>query len=344
MNNAVSLPAPAAATWRVFRYTLSVDPPLPVPGGMVDKRSGWLLHARFPDGREGWGDVAPLDGFSPDSMSEAARALQVWAADPCTTALLPASLRCGRDEALADALERPPPTPVPLARLIAGPDPATWLAAAEQAAVDGYRAVKIKVGRGCPENEAAAVQAIGRALPAAVAVRCDANRAWSRDQALAFLRGVDVERIALFEEPLARGAELPDLIRQTGCRVALDEQLMGRTPDDLDRFGPIAGLILKPMALGGWAVCQSWVEAARQRGLAVVISALHESGVGIRAWMHRWAELPAAQQEPAGLDTITSLVEDVHLPRLVVRDGRLIDPAPDRRAYHLNEACVKEGL
>lgn len=102
-------------------------------------------------------------------------------------------------------------------------------AAAEAAALlqrQPFAALKIKVGRRAdPEQDAAAVLAIRQTVGPGVALRADANRRWSLEQAVQFGKQAAAANLQYIEEPLACTADLPELHRRTGLALALDESV-----------------------------------------------------------------------------------------------------------------------
>ena len=195
--------------------------------------------------------------------------------------LLP-SVRCGLEAALLSALAQHQGTC--LAQLLAGPSailaPAAGVnglldcqgtpeeAAAEAAALlrrQPYAALKVKVGRRqSPLEDAAALLAIRQAVGPGVALRADANRRWSLEQAvevrgeleaaglailqasqwrstgllltnrctaallppaLQFGKAAAAAGLEYLEEPVATPADLAQFHRRTGIPLALDESV-----------------------------------------------------------------------------------------------------------------------
>ncbi|MEL6772254.1 MAG: o-succinylbenzoate synthase [Bacteroidota bacterium] len=312
----------------VFRYRLPLVRPLPLRGQTVTVREGLLVRLSVGD-HEGWGDVAPLPGFSAETVDEATQSLRALAGLDAGALLaaqhdetLPPSVRFGM--ALAqwdlDARRRAVPLPaaldgeaspiVPLNGLLAG-DADTVQRDAQRLAAEGYRALKLKVGRGAVQDEAALVRLLHAAHPD-VALRLDANQAWSYDDARRFAEALGDAQIAYIEEPLADPARLADYTTETGLPVALDESVTAMAPDNLAGHAYAAAVVLKPTFLGGR---RAWALATRARalGLRVTWSAAFESGVGLRGLVAMTAATGAPDRPPtpAGLDTYRWLAADV---------------------------------
>lgn len=321
----------------IVPYTLPLTEPVTWGGVSYSQRQGWLLRLESAEGLSGWGDAAPLPGFSRETLAEAKRALEVLGEalngqdiDPAQVLLPfgaiaqgldamghPPSARFAFDLALADLAAQASGRSIPQ---ILHPDPAVLLSlngllmgdsesvleTAERLAAQGYTALKLKVGRGDLEAEAYLVQALRQRVGAAVELRLDANRAWTVELATTFAHAIEGADIAYIEEPLADASELPVLWHDTGMPVAVDESVQEQGEDAIR--GWAAAAVLKPTLIGGLARTLRLALHARSVGVRPVLSATFESGVGLRGV----AALAAATgAEPAGLDTARWLAEDV---------------------------------
>jgi len=149
-----------------------------------------------------------------------------------------------------------------------------------------------------------------------VAVRLDANRAWSLEEAEHFLRRMTDEEAApvvFIEEPLKDWTQLPELAARTRVPLALDETLQ-------EVFG--ARTVSRADAAAAFQAASCWVWKPtlcgpcfpqENPGLPVVFSAAYESGVGIAAIVKAAGE---GVVEPLGIDTYAALAEDVLARRL----------------------------
>ena len=110
----------------------------------------------------------------------------------------------------------------------------------------GYEAVKLKVGRRGVQEDAKSVHALREVLGENVTLRIDANRAWSLEEAAAFVRAVGDVRYEYIEEPLADPSRLAGFVGEHGVPVALDESLVGMPPEELKRHNYARAVVLKP--------------------------------------------------------------------------------------------------
>ena len=345
------------ADFDLYRYTLPLVAPLRLGHATLRHREGLLLRLVGDDGREGWGETAPLPGFSTEGLHEAASQLRRLAGSMVNSQAVedlvgprgeltgeldssrPApSVRFGLELALWNlyaasngttlpALISPRArTTVPVNGLVSGP-PATVLAEARRMRDAGYGAVKVKVGGRTVGEDASLVRALGEALGDAASLRLDANRAWDPEEATDFLRGTAGVRLEYVEEPLADPARLPDLVAESGVPVALDESLVGMEPEELEQHRYARAVVLKPTLLGGLTRTLGISEQALRLGMTPVVSSAYESGVGTAALVALAAGI-GDRPVPAGLDTYRQFAADVlasplglPAPSVVVREA-----------------------
>jgi len=271
----------------------------------------------------GWGEIAPLRGFSretiPDVLLQLAhlRAKNNPNPPPLPLGAWYPSVKFGLDSAFSEIRAKKSNTPrynpehqtVVLNLLLAG-SPENILRRAELAKNLGYRAIKLKVGQQKPAEDAALIREVAAGVGNSCTIRLDANRAWSLKDALRFAEYLQGVRIEYIEEPLKSSRFLPDFALQTGLPIALDEGLRDKSWEKLQKtsFRP-AALIYKPMLSARPA---KWYSDS---GIPVVISSSFESGVGMQALIALATEV-CVPNTPIGLDTYNWLQEDVLLPRL----------------------------
>ncbi|HEX9951659.1 MAG TPA: o-succinylbenzoate synthase [Rubricoccaceae bacterium] len=310
----------ADAAITLHPYALPLVEPVTWGGQAQTERRGILVRAETAAGAVGWGDVAPLPGFSRETLAETAETLGRASAGDVSA--LPFAAQFGLDLALADAAAqeagRPlafsadPDVTVPLAGLVLGGPAPERLAHAERLAAAGYRTVKLKVGRGDVLADAALVRDVRAAVGPDVALRLDANRVWSPADARRFADALAGVALDFVEEPLADATGLPELWLDTGLPIALDETL--QHPGGIDAIrGWAAAVVVKPTLVGGIAAALAIAERARAVGVRVVISAAFESGAGLRGLV---ALAAATGGHAAGLDTYRWLARDVLADRL----------------------------
>lgn len=266
------------------------------------ERVGFHLRLIDAEGRVGEGEASPLPGYSSDgaflvgSALESLRALLPWnvgadwfarivdlppaAAFACETATLDL-LGQERGQPLYRLLDpSASPSSVPLSALVRD------LTDAARAWERGIRTLKVKVGKsGAWAEELALLAALRRRFGEALRLRLDANGIWTAEEVDARLAELAPFAPELIEEP----TEDPMQVVRSPVPLALDESLQVR---DLEEFkawlpkGPCRALVLKPMALGGFARCLALAERGAELGLRVAVSHLFDGPIALAAAAH----------------------------------------------------------
>jgi o-succinylbenzoate synthase len=330
------LPSMRPTGFGLYRYSIPLAQTLVLKNTTLHNREGLLLKLSGSDGSEGWGEAAPLPGFSRESLDEAAGQLRrlaeqivgsevsddwvdrdgaFWWERDCVAP----AVRFGFDLAvwnlyaassgkvLPDLLAQRPRAEVAVNGLLSG-TPDEVLGKASRMKNEGYLTVKLKVGARAVAEDVALVHSLVEELGNEISLRLDANRAWSYDEAAEFARRTP--RFEYIEEPLADSGMLPEFVREFGVPVALDESLVGMEPDALARHRYARAVVLKPTLLGGITRTLLMAEAALGLGMTPVVSSAYESGVGTAALVALAAGI-GERPVPAGLDTYRMLEEDV---------------------------------
>ena len=172
--------------------------------------------------------------------------------------------------------------------LSAWDDPAETERAAREAAAEGFRIFKIKVG-GDLRVSLARVRAARRARPQAPLI-LDGNQGMTSAGALKLVEaclkeGADVR---LLEQPLPKAAigEMPALSRRCPVPIALDESC--QTPQDAVRIvdARAAQAINIKIAKSGLLGSLEIAAVARAAGLKLMIGCMTETGAGLSASVH----------------------------------------------------------
>lgn len=266
-------------------------------------RDGNVREARLIHGPAGWGECSPLPGY------------------PCSWE----RARQAAIEAARVGWPAPVRSSVAVNALIPALAPAEAEAAAARAVADGYSCVKVKVGTGDDVSRLAAVRG---AVGDGVAVRVDANGAWSVDEAVERIAAMSRFDLELVEQPVATLADLARVRRTVAVPVAADECVRD-VPDarQLARRHAADAVVLKVQPLGGVRAALVIAEAA---GVPAIVTSMLETSVGLAAGLALAAALPELPFA-CGLGTAALLAADVVADPLVPVDGRLTlrRPEPD---------------
>ncbi|MFU8802446.1 MAG: o-succinylbenzoate synthase [Bradymonadaceae bacterium] len=336
-------------SWRVAELNLSS--PLSTSVGRIEERRVIVLKVELDvDGvaSEGFGEAAPLPGWSIESLDDCVRALARVKPGRDIEGLLKGlrslpSLRFGLELAILDAMARR--RGVPLREVFGSPPQQSTsgetvslplqytlgsgailetVQRAGWAVTRGYSALKLKIGVLAFDEEVERIGAVRESLPD-VLLRLDANGAFDFRQALRFAQAVAPFRIDFIEEPLSQRAVdgLTRLARQSPVDIAADESCVpAEKCHHLIAGGTVPVVVLKPMALGGLLITNTLIDEARAKGVRVVLSTLMESAIGRRAVAHLAAAHPDLMG-PHGLGTGSWFREDTAPTPDRIESGRL---------------------
>jgi L-alanine-DL-glutamate epimerase-like enolase superfamily enzyme len=296
--------------------------------GQAGSRSLVELRLTGSDGTIGRGEAAPLEPYDGVSMADVGAALEAYrpvleAADggeatgdlleACRDrADLPQAL-AAVDLALWDLAGRRAGRPV-CALLSADPARAIEVnatvtagdrqGAASQAAAAvraGFRCVKLKVGVG---DDAGRVAAVRAAIGPDVALRLDANGAWTVDEACRTIEALGPAGLELVEEPV-HGLEATRMVRdRVAVRIAIDET--AALPGALGS-GAADAVCLKIGRSGGISGLLAAAVLVRASGAEVYLASTYDGPLGIAAGLHAAAAL--APLPPCGLATLGLFVQ-----------------------------------
>jgi L-alanine-DL-glutamate epimerase-like enolase superfamily enzyme len=161
---------------------------------------------------------------------------------------------------------------------IAAADRAGAASAAAAARESGYGCVKVKVGLGDDGGRLAAVRA---AAGPEMAIRLDANGAWSPEEAIAALRAFEPIGIELCEQPAADMDACAEVAAASPIPIALDES----APDALDQR-VCEAVCLKVSRFAGISGVVFAARRARQAGYRVYLASMLDGPLGIAAALH----------------------------------------------------------
>jgi L-alanine-DL-glutamate epimerase-like enolase superfamily enzyme len=208
------------------------------------------------------------------------------------------------------------PSPVPVNATIGALAPNDAAEAASSAQADGYCTVKVKVGVGDDLNR---IRAIRSAVGPALAIRLDANGAWSVEQAIATLNALEPLGIECCEEPVHGLEQNERVAAATAIAVALDE-----TVSAAGAFTRrvCEAVCLKIAASGGVTGLLANAGRARRLGYRVYLASTLDGPLGIAAALH--AACAVSIDLPCGLATLGAFEgADNSIP---AHDARMLPP------------------
>jgi len=323
------------------RRRLRLTTPLVASYGVVTERELVAVSLGDGDGAVGFGEAAPLSAYDGVSVSRVERALERYRpilaaaraatlngaelleacrqADPLPEALAAIDLalwdraakRAGRPvcELLVDA----PALHVPVNATISALERSTAAKAAAAAAEAGFGCVKVKVGAG---DDAGRVASVRAAAGPRVALRLDANGAWTVEQAVRAIESLSPVGLELVEEPVHGLAAVSEVRARVPTRVAIDETA---AEHGALTAGVADAVCLKISRCGGISALLASAALVRSSGAEPYLSSTLDGPLGVAAALHAAAALAArGPLPPCGLATLGMFegMADVLAPRL----------------------------
>lgn len=318
-------PQPFRLRWQ--RRVLHFKRPAATSRGALTERSTCIIEAETADGI-GLGECCTMPGLLPEPTAEE---LDYWCNRVETNQGLteepaPSPIRFGLECALLAALRPGKPrwnTPfargeagIPIHHLIWMDSIDHMLAAMQQGIDAGFTCLKMKVGALPFADEWELLRQAHTAFPEAE-LRVDANGAFTPHEAPAKLEALAEAGVSLIEQPIRHGQwqEMASLCRQSPLPIALDEELIGTTPDILDTIRPQA-IVIKPSLHGGLLAAQNWAQKAESMGIRWWVNSALESRVGLTA-LAEWCAF-AAPGTMQGLGKGNLFTDDVSGPMRLV--------------------------
>jgi len=220
----------------------------------------------------------------------------------------PAPARCGLDLAFHDRiacarkvplyqlLELPYPKPKTSSFTIGSDHPDEMAIMAKQVAK--FPIIKIKLG--CDANDMERLSQVRAARPDAH-LWVDANGGWTLDDAMLYLRDLEVLRVALLEQPLHKDdiVGMGKLQSKTKIPIVADESVQSKKDINALAAAGVQGVNVKLMKVGGLAPALAMIRQAQQLGLKVMLGCMIETSIGTTAMAHlsglaAWLDLDAS--------------------------------------------------
>jgi o-succinylbenzoate synthase len=267
----------------VVRLSIPLREPFVTSAGVVSARELLLLRLEARDGTIGYGEAAPFEPYDGVPLERAAAALTGGGGRR------PPQVRAAEEIARLDLHARQEDRPIAEPRRDALPVNMTLAAGppdevAEQARAglrEGYACFKLKVGLPDDPERVAAVRAAVGPWPA---LRVDANGAWSVDEAVRAIRGIEEHDLEFVEQPCKTLRELAEVRQRVSTAVVADESVSSmrelRRAVELEACDVVN---VKLAASGGFAPARELLREARAAGLDAFLSSTLDGPWGIAA-------------------------------------------------------------
>jgi len=206
---------------------------------------------------------------------------------------------------------------------------------------NGFRTFKCKVGRDV-DQELDMINSI-REAHSDIAIRLDANRAFSYSDAVIFMQNLESANIEYVEEPLNREdlSLISDLYNQTSVPIAADESTHVLSDAlDLCKANWVDTLVLKPSLIGSFSNLFKIVEKASLNGKKMVLSSTFETAIGRLIAAHLSFSVSKLGETAHGLATGEWLQHDFINETKYLKKGSIILNNNPGLGYPVNEHSV----
>lgn len=299
---------------KLYSYSLPMEAGVVLRYQRLKTRDGFLVCLEQ-EGKQGWGEIAPLPEFSRETLSEAQESAQSWLTAWCNgedpqESELP-SVAFGLSCALAELEGTLPKQANYRTAPLCNGDPDDLILSLNE--MKGEKVAKVKVGLYEAVRDGIVVNLLLEAIPD-LKLRLDANRSWTPAKAEGFAKYVDPQwrdRIAFLEEPCKTPAESLAFSQATGINIAWDETVRDDGFEIKSQPG-VSTIVIKPTLVGSLERCQSLVSQAHALGLEAIISSSIESSFGL-SQLARIAQWLTPNTIP-GLDTVDLIKQQLIRP------------------------------
>jgi L-alanine-DL-glutamate epimerase-like enolase superfamily enzyme len=309
----------------VRRHVLRLRHPLESSYGAVLERELLVVALTDEHGVTGYGEAAPLEAYDGVSIARVEQALERYRAlvenaagmngaevvDACRRvddlpeafAAIDLALwdRAGRraGRPVASLVTDTPARRVPVNATLSAVDRTGAAEQAASAVESGFECLKVKVGVG---DDAGRVAAVRAAAGPHVALRIDANGAWSVEQAVRSIEALSPAGLELVEEPVHGLAGVREVRERVATRVAIDETAVEH---GALTAGVADAVCLKISRCGGISGLLAAATLVRASGAEVYVASTLDGPLGVAAGVHAAAALASRGPLPAcGLATL----------------------------------------
>ena len=283
-------------------YALPFRKPYVTARGSLDRREIVLLRILNEDGVTGLGEGVPMSLRGGTGLDDVVRDIESWGERAVSTgvAAVPDSASAPARMAILTAIvdmdgrvhgvpahqlwsKDIKALPVACNATLTTDSPEGVLAQAEGWAADGFRVFKLKVGSA---DDIGQVRAVRDGLGEEVAIRLDANGAWSLDEATRILNELEPLGIELAEQPVATLEEMSELRTRISIPLVADESVStpreAETAAELDACDAVTVKLSKTGSL----------DVRLGDSLPTYLSSALDGPVGIAAAAHAAQSLP----------------------------------------------------
>ncbi len=308
---------------RVSRYKVPMRTPFVTADRKFTAREGLIIEITTDSGLCGIGEIAPLKGFSRESLSEsesrikallpALRSFNIPDSIPAawhatyaflTKTPMPAAVAFGLETVIFDLASQAAGIPISMllnpqrsrvvsCNAVIGGDRDNFEALIKHKLAAGFRTFKVKVGLESSRAEVGFVRHVRRLIGPDAVLRLDANGAFSIAEAAEFLTAISDCDIEYVEEPLRDFSfdSLAEIKERSHVPIAVDENVrtvMAALAPHSQVDPPLAGsglidYVVIKPMTMGGFAARKFQKSLNNIGVRVVITSTLETGIGVVA-------------------------------------------------------------
>lgn len=285
-------------------YNLKFKSPFVNASFVIKNREGFIIKIVDDNNFVGFGEVAPLPGFSDETIEKcdialnklyysiiekAAKKIEFDLIQELQSLSDLPSLAFGIEQAIISLLIKRGELTSLLSQAksvnvngLVGIGPKdVVLKKIDDLLINDFKTIKIKVGGRSFDDDIDLIKTITNRIDDSIKIRLDVNGNWNYSQAEDAVNKIDKSKIELIEQPVNSINELVMLSDFSPIPIAVDETI--KTSNDAKNIiekSNIQVIILKPSILGGIIETISLLKSGDRLGKKIIISSAFESVVG----------------------------------------------------------------
>ncbi len=310
----------------------------------MNSRKIWFLKLTNDAGIFGIGEVAPIEGLSPENLEKMIDFLEklqtilkeiklpnseekIFAMVEKIVPKGYPSVRFGLEMALLDMMNGGTkhiflsdwsPIQIPINGLVWMGDKDLMEQQIKEKLDEGYSCIKLKIGALDFDTEFEMIKSL-RKISDNLVIRLDANGSFDVSDVLFKLKKINKLAIHSIEQPIMPNQlEAMELIcRKSDIPIALDEELIGihssKNREDLLATIKPHYLVLKPTLHGGFYSVLEWINLAKKYNINWWVTSYLESNIGLNA-IAQFVNRYPSNKEYHGLGTGGLYLNNIHAP------------------------------
>lgn len=332
--------------FKFSQFSLNLKEPFKNASFIIETRNGFIIKITDENNYIGFGEVAPLPGFSSETLHECEVALNRLyytiidnsakneefdlISELHSISNLP-SLIFGIEQAVISLLiQRGELSSLLSHEKIIHVNGIVGIKSKEEIfrkiddlLANDFKTIKMKLGINSIEDDVEIVKQIANRIDDSIKIRLDVNGNWNYQQAEFAVNNLPKEKIELIEQPVNNINELVMLSDFSPIPIAIDESIRNTSEaKEIIERSNITNIVLKPSILGSIIQTISLIKSAGNLGKKIIISSAFESVVGRSAIV--WLASFVIENHAHGLNTAEHFVEDLATDEYQISNGEIL--------------------